>query len=593
MSLTSPKIETNATSRLSPPKHYQWEFRPDRATEAKAIANRLQLHPIVAAILANRSFTISDQSLKDFLQPELSSMHDPFLMQDMRIAAERIALAVASGEKVMIFGDYDADGTTSTAVIVHLARLIKLNADWYVPHRTEEGYGLNAAAIEQFAADGVSLIITVDTGISAIDEVRIAGELGIDVVITDHHQPGDTLPDAHAVVDPSRKDCSYPNPGLTGVGVAFKVAHAVLKVLNHPPESARPFLKSLLDLVAIGAVADFAPLEGENRVMVSHGLVQLAQTTHPGLQALCRSLKIAAPITAHQLGFQIGPRLNAAGRTSHARICVELLTTSSIQIGENIVKQLELCNNERKKVESEIFTACMDLLETQVDLENHRVAVLHGIDWHPGVIGIVASRVMDRVARPVIILTESNGVVKGSARSGGHMNLYLALCACCEHLVAFGGHPQAAGMTLEASQVDAFRDAINRHALDLDHPVSVLPTLLIDAEVTCRNIDHSLLMQLRYLEPFGYKNPAPVLAARNLKCHGVARIVGNNHLKLQFRHEHAIFHAIGFNLGHFAEILNANPAQPLDVAFVPMLNEFWAEPRVEFEIKDIQLQMVD
>lgn len=569
-------------------KSFRWEYRNHQAEHARSLSEKYRLHSIVASVLANRGYGSEHETLLSFMKPQLSTLHDPFLMADMQIGVERMIKAIRSGELVAVFGDYDADGMTSTAVMMRGLRHAGANCTFYVPHRVDEGYGMSLAALDGLAARGVKLIITVDNGISGLDQVRRAIELGMDVIVTDHHQPGEQLPAALAVINPSRRDCPYPCKHLTGVGVAFKFIHALLKSLAFPAEDSVPFLRSLLDLVAIGTIADHAPLEGENRVLVSHGLQRIADSTNVGVIALRNFLKVTPPISATHIGFQIAPRLNAAGRTSHAEIGVNLLITDDPDEATTIVKELESCNRHRKITEGTILTECMDFVTKNINLDTEPIVVVDGHGWHMGVIGIVASRIMDQVGKPVVVLTHKADCVKGSARSFGAFNLFEALTACHSHLLAYGGHPHAAGMTLRSDKVPDFRKAINEFAMQGEGLDQMAPPLLIDAEVDCRLLDLEMMEHLRYMEPFGHSNPHPILATRGVRLHAQPRVVGEKHLKMQFSHNGTIVEGIGFNLAPLAWELNQAVGASMDVAFSPTVNRYFAEPRVEMEVKDVR-----
>lgn len=570
-------------------KTYRWEYRDCFPQRAQLLVNKYRIHQVVAHVLASRGLD-QQESIVGFMNPRLSTLHDPFLMADMQTAVERTARAIDAGECITVFGDYDADGMTSTALMVKALQRAGAQCAWYVPHRIEEGYGISLPALDRIAAQGATLLITVDNGISALEQVRHARSLGLDVIVTDHHQPGPDLPEAVAVLNPNRADCPYPCKHLTGVGVAFKFAHALLKHRGVDAASATEFLRSTLDLVALGTIADFAPLAGENRVLVSHGLQQIAQSTNVGIAALRDHLKLTAPISTTQVGFQIAPRLNAAGRTSHAEIGVRLLTTADPEEAQVIVEELEGCNRLRRTIEGKIFDQCLEYVQTQVDLSRDPFVVLDGHDWHLGVIGIVASRIMDRVDRPVLILSHGPQVVKGSGRSFAPFDLFGALSACSSHLVGFGGHTHAAGLSILPENLPAFRQAINdfgRENYGLD---PVAPPLVIDAEVDCRALDLEMMEHLRYLEPFGHSNPHPILATRGVRLHAQPRIVGEKHLKLQLAREGVVIGAIGFNMGPLAgELTAAGRSAELEVAFSPTLNTWQNETRVEMELKDLRL----
>lgn len=573
---------------LQKTKQYRWEYRTPLVSEAQQLSDRYRLHPVVASILANRGHASCLDGLRGFMRPEMASLHDPFLMTDMQTGAERIVQAIHSKEKITVFGDYDADGMTSTAVMMRLFRLVGANAESYVPHRVDEGYGMNTAALDKIAEGGTKLLITVDNGISAVEQIRHARSLGMDVVVTDHHQPGPELPEAVAVINPNRSDCTYPNPHLVGVGVAFKVAHAVLKLLGRSRDESVNFLRSVMDLVAIGTIADFAPLVSENRVLVSYGLQQAAESTNQGIRALNRLLKMGKPVTATKIAFQLAPRLNAAGRTSHADICVELLCTEDPGRADAIVLELDQCNMERRRVETSIFEECLRQLEAADYFENDPFVILSGEKWHLGVVGIVASRVMEISNRPVIILSETDGIAKGSARSPAGVNLHEALTSCQTYLKTFGGHANAAGLSLEVENLRTFREAINSYALENFGTVSEFPSLLIDTEVQCRLMNEDMMQHLQLMEPFGHCNPTPLLASHRVKLVGQPRVVGTKHLKMQVKQDGLVVDGIGFGMGALAGELNSCTGTEFDIVFSPIVNSYWGNPKVEMEIKDLR-----
>lgn len=571
-------------------KTYRWDYRAEDPERARALQSSLQLGSVVSRVLANRGLDVDKVALGQYIRPALNGLLDPFLMRDMTRAIERTRQAVERREKIVIYGDYDTDGVTSTVIMLKAFEFIGYPVDYYIPHRMSEGYGLNHAAIEQLGASGARLIITVDNGVSALDQVKRASELGIDVIVTDHHQVTTELPDCLAVVNPNRHDCQYPNKYLTGVGVAFKFVHALLKSRGVAASIATPFLRSLLDIVAIGTVADLAPLSGENRIIVKYGLQQLAATENVGLGEMKRALGMASDhVSAYKIGFHIAPRLNAAGRTDSANICVELLMTNDVARAAEIAVRLEQLNRERRSVESHTFEEGLRYIETSIDLDNERVLVVRGEGWHVGVIGIVASRILELYDRPVVVISEHENHAKGSARSVAGFNMYAALEECSSHLLAFGGHPFAAGLQLLPNNIEGFRVAINECARRTLREEAMLPALVIDTQVQAHEIRQSLIDDLAILEPFGASNPSPIFSLTGLKLAEAPRVVGTNHLKLQLCHAGRNLSAIGFNLGGFAEQLSANRDALIDVAFLPTVNTYLSHTRIELELRDLKI----
>jgi single-stranded-DNA-specific exonuclease len=371
--------------------------------------------------------------------------------------------------------------------------------------------------------------------------------------------------------------------------VAFKFAHALLKRVGFPQNESTAFLRSVLDLVALGTISDYAPLLGENRVLVAHGLQQIRRTTNAGVAELVKLLNINTDkLATHHIGFQIAPRINAAGRTSHAGVCVELLTTNDRARAAEIAAQLDGFNTDRRNVESQIFQQCLQYVERHLDVERDRVFVVNGADWHLGVVGIVASRIMDMYDRPVIVLSEQQGAAKGSARSLKGFNIHAALCACQQYLNGFGGHPNAAGLSLDVDKIASFREAINAYAVQAGGDEDPCPVLTVDTEVHAWELDDALMRDLPLLEPHGHSNPAPLLYARNLRIADAPRIVGTNHLKLQFKQEGRLIGAIGFGMGSRIQELQTSRSSAVEVVFAPTVNTYFAQPRVEMELKDLR-----
>jgi single-stranded-DNA-specific exonuclease len=544
---------------------------------------------VLERILLSRSLGGTD--VHRFLDPCLSELQDPMLLQDMAQAATRLARAIQDRESIVIFGDYDADGATATALLVRVIRHLGGCVDYYIPHRIEEGYGLSVVALESLAAKGARLVVTVDTGISGREAARAARRLGLDLIITDHHQPGPELPEALAVVNPNRRDCNSPTPGLAGVGVAFKLAHAVLRTLGRDPAESRALLGSLLEFVAIGSVADFAPLVGENRVLVRHGLQRLARTQSVGLRALMKVARIQprnGAISASEIGFQIGPRINAAGRTSDARICVELLTTNDESRAEEIALELESFNRERRRIENAIVQECLDLIELRPELGESRVVVLSGPSWHPGVIGIVAARILQKLWRPTIILSEEAGLAKGSARSIPGYDIFRALTACGDLIDRFGGHSAAAGMTLAVDRIPALRTALNRHAEEVLAPEDLIPLVEIDALVELEELNEKLVADISRMEPFGQQNPEPVLAVQGAQLTEPPRTVRDKHLRLRLKNPSGdTLVAMGWNMTASDWGLDPDCRQ-VDLAFQPTMSEFNGHRTLELRIKAVR-----
>jgi single-stranded-DNA-specific exonuclease len=574
---------------------FRWTYRDiDQALAARLVADR-RIDPVVARLIAARAGELSpdgplsEKALERFLYPALNTLHDPFLMADMEQAVGRVADALRHGQKIVIYGDYDCDGTTATALLVHLFRFLGHDVEYYIPKRLEEGYGLNRNALELLARRGTRVVLTVDNGVTAVKEAAYARELGIDLVITDHHQPGPELPDAVAVVDPTRHDCPYPFKYLAGVGVAFKFAHALLKALKVDADRGRKFLYSVVDLVAIGTVADLAPLLGENRILIRYALKQMRENPNERTQVLCNTWGVAAQeLSAQTIAFSIAPRLNAAGRTDHAGVCVELFTTTSMRRGEQIALELDGFNERRKELELQILYHCQDFVEKQVDLEDEPVLVVDGDNWHIGVLGIVASRLTDQFYRPAIVISKSDGIGHGSGRSSDTFNLHQALEACAGYLLEFGGHAHAAGLRLKAHSIAPFRQSINEYAHSVLDPKELVPRLTIDTELEPAELTLGLLDALAALEPFGEGNPEPLLTMSQLRLAEPPRVVGTNHLRLRLQCDGGRFEAIGFGMAQVATELAERKYEPIAVAFSPMRNTFKGITTVQMAVKDLR-----
>ncbi|GIX44760.1 MAG: single-stranded-DNA-specific exonuclease RecJ [Candidatus Hydrogenedentota bacterium] len=567
---------------------YRWRFRQVDHALAQSLFAEQGLPPAVCRILAGRPKLLATPCIEGILYPRLRDLHDPLGLQDIEKAAWRIRQAIRKGEVILIFGDYDADGTTATAILLRTLRLLEAKIEYHIPHRLKDGYGLNTSTIRKFADEGGKLLITVDTGIGAVDEVKFANERRLAVIITDHHQPPSILPDALAIVNPNRRDCSYPNKCLSGVGVAFKVAHALLKVCNVPAPKAKEFLKSLLDLVAIGTVADVVPLIGENRILVSHGLAQLAQTDSVGLKALQQAAQISGDrISAHDVGYRIAPRLNAAGRVDNANVCVELFLTTEETEAKRLAEKLERCNSQRKTLEQQILQQSLRQLELEKVGDQTYAIVVDGPDWHLGVLGIVASKLVEQWHRPAIVISKKGDMARGSARSIEDFNIFYALQGCEEHLCEYGGHPHAAGLELSPDNIPRFKEAFHAIAEEQLAERELVPTLTIDTEVAPSDITDELMAYLQRLEPFGPENPRPVLLLRNMRLQGNPIIRGDSHLAFHLTSNGHRFEAIAFQQSYRYQELVAKGREGIDVAFTPTLNTFRGETRIQLEVRDI------
>jgi single-stranded-DNA-specific exonuclease len=531
-----------------------------------ALAAALKLGPAAAKVLAARGFGDADAARR-FLRPAFEELHDPLTMRDMPAAIDRLARAIRDREHILIYGDYDVDGTTSVVLLTKVIELAGGQAGYHVPHRLKDGYGMRPEVVEAAAEQGVKLIVSVDTGIRAAEVVRRANELGIDVIVTDHHLPESELPPALAVLNPNRPDCPYPEKNLCGAGVAFKLIQALLPRIGWPADKVRRVSESFLKLAAIATVADVVPLTGENRIIVTHGLLGLSTVRNAGLRALLDVAGFttdATPPNARQVAFQIAPRMNAAGRMDTARAVVELFLTGDAERARELAKQLHEQNAERQSVEAGIRETC-----EQIEVDGAECAlVYYAEDWHRGVLGIVASRLVERLHRPVFVLSRNpeDGMAQGSGRSIPAFHLLEALESMADLFVKFGGHKHAAGLTMEAGRVDEFRERFNAFAAQRLCADDFLRRLEIDAVLELGEIDERAIEELFQLAPFGHGNAPPLLAALNVEIAGKPMVWKEKHLKLTLRQNGRGLTLKAWNFAH--RLGELTPGTRVDLAFV-------------------------
>jgi single-stranded-DNA-specific exonuclease len=501
------------------------------------LASTLRVQPLTARVLAARGLTDPDAA-RSFLSPQLEHLHSPALLTGMPEALQRLRAAIAAREKILIYGDYDVDGTVSVVILKKAIELAGGEASFHVPHRLKDGYGMRADVIERAAAMGVRLIISVDTGIRAGEVVRGARELGIDVIVTDHHLPEAELPPALAVLNPNRRDCSYPDKNLCGAGVAFKLVHALLATLGWPEEKLARMLKSFLKLVAVATVADVVPLLGENRIIVKYGLQGLHRVHNPGLRALLEVsglLDGRAP-NARQVAFQIAPRINAAGRMDDAQNVIRMFLTEDLETARTLAKQLHSLNQERQQTEADIVRLVLEECSEVPVTENQAALVFSGRNWHRGVVGIVASRLVDRFYRPVFVLSEEDGEAQGSGRSITPFHLLEALESMPDLFSRFGGHRQAAGVSMPSEAVPEFRKRLEAYAQQRLTAADFHPRLAIDAVVDLKELTTGpAVAEILALAPFGFGNPPPVLAVLNAEVAAAPVVLKEKHLRVQLR----------------------------------------------------------
>jgi single-stranded-DNA-specific exonuclease len=566
----------------------RWEMAPEHAKIAEKLAASLQIQPLAARLLANRGIS-TIEAAREFLTPSLQRLYDPFRMRGMVEAVDRLIRGLQSQERIVIYGDYDVDGITATAVLSWFFREIGAPIAYYLPHRMREGYGLNAEAIRRLADQGTRILITVDCGITGHDEVQLARRLGMDVIVTDHHQVPPLLPEAVAVLNPHQPECTYPAKELSGVGVAFKLIMGLRARLRRDAQwvGKLPNLRRHLDLVALGTIADVAPLSGENRILVKHGLHELTHTLKLGVQTLKRVARIEAEdIGPRQVGFSLAPRLNAAGRLAAAKAGVELLLTDDAARAEKLAHYLDSVNRERQVVQAQIYAEARAAIESDGGIGSRWAIVLASERWHPGVVGIVASKLVEEYGRPTVLIGLDGDTGKGSGRSIAAFHLYNALVACQEVLIGFGGHEHAAGIRIHRHQVRPFEEALNRVARQSLTETDCMPLLGIDAEVQLEDIDDTLLQFIERLEPFGEGNAQPVLMARGVTVVGAPTLVGKEqqHLRLMLRQGHMTFQSIGFAMGRR---LPQAKEGILDIAFTPQRHVWNGREDCQLILRDL------
>ncbi len=569
----------------------RWILRNPALEMAKKISLSLDILPIVARLLINRRVEGVEEA-KTFVKAQLSSLHDPFLINGMDFAVDRILIAIKNKELIRLFCDYDVDGVTSAAFLTHFFRDIGVTVDYYLPERMKEGYGLNDDAIRSIRKEGASLMITADCGITAVREVELAHSLGLDVIITDHHQVGsEGLPKAVAVLNPHRSNCEYPYRFLSGVGLAFKLALAVRTALHKKAgwsKESLPNMKRHLDLVALGTIADVAPLTGENHVLVRHGLDVLAKTDKAGLVALKAVSDLDGSINARSVGFTLGPRLNAAGRLGKADRGFHLLTSMDLKKAKELAQELNTINQERKDIQELVQDEAEYLISREVNLKEDRVIVLASENFHSGVVGIVASRIVEKYFRPVILIALENSIGKGSGRSIPHFNLHRAFTECASHLIQFGGHAYAAGLTINENNLDLFRNAIKEVGRRILSDENLVPELFLDGSLKISEINITLHDQISLLEPFGSENQPPIFLIQGVRVHGLKRIGRNeSHVRFQAIQDNLKIDAVGFNLAkEFASI--DEKSDKIDLACEFEVNSWGGRNKLQLKILDLR-----
>ena len=567
-------------------KNLVWNHLPCNDEHSKALGSALNVHPTVARLLCLRGLHDPEAAAR-FLSPSMDHLHDPFLLADMRPAVERLERAIANKERIAIHGDYDVDGITSTVILRRALEMLGCEVVHFIPERLRDGYGLQPAAIEKLHAEGVHLIVSVDCGIRATEATLRARALGVDLIITDHHEPEGTLPPALAVINPKRHDCTYPDKHLAGVGVALKLVQALCTRAGKDK-----WLPSFVKIAAIGTLADVVPLVGENRVIAKLGLQSLSQGRHTvGLRALLEASGLTGKtIDSYQVGFILAPRVNAAGRMSTPDIATRLLLATdegAFEEARGLAEQLNEENLKRQVEEAELVAQAKKAIETDPAIGAHNVLVVGGEGWHRGVIGIVASKLVDAFCKPAIVLSVEGGIAHGSCRSIPAFDMLDALERCAEFFLRFGGHKQAAGLTMDAANIPAFRARVNAHANEVLEPDQLRPRLRIDGALSLKQITPDLVAGLNAMAPFGLANPRPVFHAMPVEVVDGPRPLKDRHLKMTFRQDGRSFRAIAWRAAERAAFLTENRAG-VNLAFSLDQNEFQGETYLELTVADFK-----
>ena len=555
----------------------KWQIYETDNEKVNELIKKYNLNILLATILVNKNIT-DEKVLSKFLHPTRNDFYDPFLMPDMELAVNRILKAIENKEKIIIYGDYDADGITSITVLKSFFKDLGIEVDSYIPNRLEEGYGLNKPAVKQIVEKGYELMITVDCGISAIEEIKYANELGIETIVTDHHEVGEDLPDAIAVVDAKRKDNIYPCRDLAGVGVVFKLIQALAIKLKLKEEA---FLK-YLDIVCIGTISDIVPLVDENRVITKLGLMLVNQTRNIGLKSLLMSSGYKK-IDSTTISFGVAPRINACGRMGHAEEALKLFLSDNISEVQELTKRLNDYNIKRQEKEKSIYREALEMIEKE-HLDENDTIIVAGENWHHGVIGIVASKITELYFKPSILLCYEGDEAKGSGRSIPGFDLHEALMKCLDHIEKFGGHSMAIGITIKREELEEFRDSLEKVAREA-HIEDITPIIQIDAKISLNDINKEMVESLKQLEPFGEGNKMPVFVIKNLKIDSIRALTEGKHLKLTLKEGNNIIDAIGINMGELAEEYKIG--NKIDVVGVLEINSFNGVDSVQINMKDI------
>ncbi len=564
------------------PNLKRWRIHPADQDRTNALFNELRIHPVLCNILVQRGIDSFEKS-KQFFRPSLDQLHDPFLMKDMEKATQRILKAFEAREKILVFGDYDVDGTTSVACMFQFLKKHHAETDFYIPHRYREGYGVSKAGIDFAHQQGFTLVISLDCGIKSVDLIRYAADLGIDFIVCDHHLPDETLPPAVAILNPKQNDCPYPFKELCGCGVGFKLITALCRKMGLPDDMAFQYL----DLVATAIAADIVSMTGENRVLAFFGLKKVNSDPNFGIKALAELSAHGREIQITNLVFMIAPRVNAAGRMDDARKAVEMFVADTYDKAYSKAKELQLDNTNRREADSSITEEALALIGSDEAMVKRVSTVLYQPHWHKGVVGIVASRLIDHYYRPTIVLTQSGDYVAGSARSVTGFNVYEAVHQCRELLIGYGGHFYAAGMTLEPAKVEAFCQKFEEVVSASILPEQLVPEIVIDAEITLPDIRKAFYDIICQMEPFGPDNLRPVFVAKKVYNTGWSKVVKENHIRFVLQQGTVKMTGIGFNMAEKMPLLEAGKA--VDIVFTIDENEWNGEKNLQLKVIDVRI----
>jgi len=560
----------------------RWTILQANPEKVTSLQQALKIHPAICKILVQRGIETFDEA-KTFFRPALTDLHDPWLMKDMEKAVDRIMAAIENHEKVLVFGDYDVDGTTAVACMYQFLKKFHSNLDFYIPHRYREGYGVSKAGIDFANANGFSLVISLDCGIKSVDLIGYAKELGIDFIVCDHHLPDLELPPAAAILNPKQKGCKYPFKELCGCGVGFKLITALAQKLGAPTEA--PF--EYVDLTATAIAADIVPITGENRVLAYYGLKKANENPNNGIKALAQLSGLMSQLHINNLVFMIAPRVNAAGRMDDARKAVLMFVSESYDQALQYAEMLHNDNTDRKEADSNITDEALALIKGDELLINKKSTVVFQPHWHKGVVGIVASRLIEHYYRPTVVLTQSGEYAAGSARSVPGFNLYEAVHACKEHLIGYGGHFAAAGMTIELDKIEAFRNKFEEVVSTTIPPELLMPEIVIDTEIEFRDITWSFYKIISQMEPFGPENLRPHFLVRNVTDSGYSRILKQEHLRFVLRQDNLTFTGIGFGMAEKFPLLQLK--KPIDIVFKIDENEWNGRRTLQLRMIDVRL----